>query len=228
MRVLKPVLAAVVAAVVLAVGGTYAYINFLRDDPPEKLALQADDSGPAAAGSEGTVAGTWKATSGSEAGYRVDEVLFGQNATAVGRTSDVTGELTVEGTRVTRASIVVDMATVKSDQARRDGQFKGRIMSVDRFPTARFTLTDPIELGAAPAPGAVLTRQATGKLTLRGTTRSVTVKLDAKRTGDAFQVQGSIPIVFAEWGIPNPSFGPVTTEDRGELEFLVTFRRTAG
>lgn len=32
---------------------------------------------------------------------------------------------------------------------------------------------------------------------------------------------GTFHIVFEEWGIPNPSFGPADTEDNGELEFLL-------
>jgi hypothetical protein len=35
-------------------------------------------------------------------------------------------------------------------------------------------------------------------------------------------VTGSIPVAFADWSIPNPSFaGTVTTEDHGVIEFLV-------
>jgi hypothetical protein len=42
-------------------------------------------------------------------------------------------------------------------------------------------------------------------------------------TGSSIQVVGSIPITFADWNIPNPSFGPVSTEDHGVLEFSLTF-----
>ncbi len=67
--------------------------------------------------------------------------------------------------------------------------------------------------------------QGTGELTLRGTTKTVTVELDATRSGERIHVSGSIPITFADWGIPNPSFGPASTEDHGELEFLLVFAR---
>ena len=36
-------------------------------------------------------------TNGSQAGYRVSEVLFGQNTTAVGRTDRATGDPTIHG-----------------------------------------------------------------------------------------------------------------------------------
>jgi hypothetical protein len=32
-------------------------------------------------------------------------------------------------------------------------------------------------------------------------------------------------VTFADYGIASPSFGPVTTEDSGEIEFLLAFTR---
>jgi hypothetical protein len=32
-------------------------------------------------------------------------------------------------------------------------------------------------------------------------------------------------VTFADYGITNPSFGPVTTKDSGEIEFLLAFAR---
>jgi polyisoprenoid-binding protein YceI len=98
-------------------------------------------------------------------------------------------------------------------------------MSVATYPTSTFKLTQPIDLAELPTDGEQITVPATGELTLRGTTKTVTVDLAARRNGANIEVNGAIPIVFAEWGIPNPSFGPVTTEDHGELELLVVFGR---
>jgi polyisoprenoid-binding protein YceI len=225
--VLKKLLIAAVVLVVLVVGGTAFYINVIREDPPDRLSLESDDgneAAPAPGGDEG-IEGTWTATEGSEAGYRVDEILFGQDATAVGRTSDVSGTLVIEGTEVTTTDIEVDLTTVKSDQERRDGQFQGRIMDTANFPTATFSLTEPIELGDVPVGTEAKTYSATGELTLRGTTKPVTIELSARRNGANIEVQGAVNIVFEEWGIPNPSTGPISTEDDGELEFLVVFAR---
>jgi len=51
------------------------------------------------------------------------------------------------------------------------------------------------------------------------------VTLLAERLGGAIRVAGNVLIVFEEWGIPNPSFGPAQTEDRGLLEFLLVLTR---
>jgi polyisoprenoid-binding protein YceI len=162
---------------------------------------------------------------GSQAGYRVEEVLLGQNVEAVGRTTAVTGELTVSGTEVQSGSFSVDLTQVTSDDDRRDDAFQGRIMETATYPRATFELTEPITLAELPADGETVTTTANGELTLHGTTRAVTVELTVQRDGDTVNVSGSIPVTFADYGIANPSFGPVTTEDNGEVEFLLALTR---
>ena len=118
------------------------------------------------------------------------------------------------------------MATIHSDESQRDAQFDGRIMDVASYPTGTFTLTHPIALGSVPAVGTVKTYSATGNLALHGHTRPVTFTLSAERTSSGIKVQGSIPIKFADWDIPNPSFGSfVTTQNHGVLEFLLNFTK---
>lgn len=265
----KWLIVAVVAAVVVFVGGPFVYINFIQEDAPPALSFDdvASSSASTAAGATTTVAaagatttaaatpdstsatsaaagattttaaaaapsasgdgidGTWKAASSSIVGYRVKEVLFGQSTEAVGRTSTLTGSLTVAGTTVSAAEFTVDMTTVKSDQSRRDSAFKGRIMDVATHPTATFKLTAPIELGKVPADKEEVNAKATGELTLKGKTNSVTFDLVARRNGANVEVNGTIPITFADYGIDNPSVAGITTEDNGKLEFLLVFSK---
>jgi len=221
-----------VLLVVAVVGGTYVYIHYIEGDPPAPLALTSGTTtapnGSGASASTGTtasVAGTWKPSSTSIVGYRVHENLFGQSTDAVGRTNAVTGTLVIDGTTVNTASFTVDLTKVSSDRSQRDGQFQGRIMDTAAYPTATFTLTSPISLGTLPANGTIVTYKATGTLELRGKTKTVTFTLKAKRNGDTIDVNGSIPITFADFGIPNPSFGPASTDDHGQLEFLLVFAK---
>jgi polyisoprenoid-binding protein YceI len=196
---------------------------------PAPLSLH---SGPAAhtsassapPGTAASVAGSWRVATGSVVGYRVNEVLAGQNNIAVGRSSDISGSMTISGTTVAAASFTVQMATIRSDQSQRDAQFDGRIMNTASYPTGILTLTQPVALGTLPTDGVVRTYQAIANLTLHGQTRSVTFTLQAERTSAGIEVSGSIPIVFADYGISNPSLGSfVTTQDHGQLEFLVKF-----
>ena len=98
-------------------------------------------------------------------------------------------------------------------------------MDVAKYPTATFTLTAPIDFGQVPADGGTVTATATGDLTLHGTTNPVTFDVTATYKNGLVGVLGQIPIVFADYGIPNPTFATVTTEDNGLLEFVLIFER---
>lgn len=214
---------AAAALVVLAVGGTFVYFHFISGPAPAPLRIKpADSQAPPASPGAASLAGTWNAGAGSVVGYRVQEVLFGQNHTAVGRTGAITGHITISGTTVTAARFTVRMAAITSDSSERDAQFRGRIMDTSAYPTATLTLTRPIALAPVPAAGAVRAYTASANLTLHGQTRAVTFPLSAERTTAGIEVSGSIPVVFANWDIPNPSFtGFVTTQNHGVLEFLL-------
>ena len=221
-------LAVVIAAPIV---GTFLYFNVIRDDPAERLTLDdAPTTGDATTTSAGGssspgIDGSWALGDGSVVGYRVSEELFGLSAEAVGRSEGVTGALTIDGTTVTDASFEVDMTTFESDESRRDGQFEGRIMEVAQFPTATFSLTEPIELGEEPADGAEIEVEATGDLTLHGVTREVTIPLVARRDGDTFAANGSLTVTFADYDIDDPSGGPASVGSDGELEVLLVFTR---
>jgi polyisoprenoid-binding protein YceI len=117
------------------------------------------------------------------------------------------------------------MATIHTDSAQRDAQFDGRIMDVATYPTGTFKLTKPISLAPVLAVGTIRTYRATGDLTLHGHSVPVTFPLKAERTASGIDVQGSIPVLFSKWDIPNPSFtGFVTTQNHGVMEFLLDFR----
>ncbi len=239
-----------VVILLVTVVAPFVYIHFIEGPAPARLTLNdavvpttatapsstAGSGSTTVAGAGGassttadassdSVAGSWKVTSGSQAGYRVQEVLFGQSATAVGRTSGVTGTMTITGTTVTAAKVTVDMTSVSSDRSGRDHQFQSRIMSTDQFPTATFSLTKPIDLGTLPADGATRTYSATGDLTLRGVTKSVTVSLGAERKSGAIVINGTIHVSFDDYKIPDASGGPASVGRTGDLELLVVFAR---
>jgi polyisoprenoid-binding protein YceI len=228
-RLVTWLVGAAVAVVVLVVGGAFVYIHFISGPAPAPLSLKDLKSSPSAgtaashSGSQ-SVAGTWRIGSGSVVGYRVNEVLAGQNNIAVGRTSDISGTMTIRGSTVTAASFTVAMDTIKSNESERDVQFNGRIMDTATYPTGTLKLTAPISLVPLPAAGVIRDYHATADLTLHGHTRTVTFTLEAEHVDGGIDVSGSIPILFADWDISNPSFPPfVTTQNHGELEFLFKF-----
>jgi len=242
----KKLATAVVAIIVIVIAGSFIYAKFINQPDDELNSGDVKDllnatttiapDAPvttAAASTQTTVAtvaadgveGEWVIAEGSEVGYRVDESINGFDTTANGRTQAITGTFTIGATMVTAGEFTVDMTTFKSDESRRDGQFDGRIMDVANFPTATFVLTAPIDFKQVPTDGSTIPATATGDLTLRGITQSVTFDVEATFLNGRVGVLGKIPVVFADFGIPNPSVATITTEDNGILEFALGFNR---
>lgn len=217
-------LAAVVVAILAVIGGTALYAKIENDRAPEELGLTsptATDSSTGAPASPvdlDSLAGTWTISDGSQAGYRVDEVLNGQDVTVVGRTSDVTGSVTVTGSELTAADVTVSMTSVTTDNSSRDRQFLD-ILSTSEHPTSTFVLTSPVDISAI-ADG-VASVDASGDLTVAGVTRPVNVTLEAQTTADGIEVSGSIPVTFADFDVDAPNLGFVKVEDAGTVEMLL-------
>ncbi len=229
----KVLIAVVVAVLAVTVVAPYVYINFVKVDPADRLSLDdvpsptttAGDGSPTTEGSATGIDGTWTTTEGSKVQYRISEVLFGQDAEATGAADGVTGSVEIAGTVVSAVDVEVDMTTFESPESQRDRQFQNRIMETAGFPTATFTLTEPIDLGSIPADGEEVTVQATGDLTMHGVTREVSFDLIAKLTGSSFAANATIPITFTDYEIDDPSGGPASVGEEGELEVLLVFTR---
>jgi polyisoprenoid-binding protein YceI len=160
-------------------------------------------------------------------GYRVNEQLAGVGAkTAFGRTPDVTGSLTIDGTTATKAEFTADLTTLQSDDSRRDGQLRTQAIQTNQFPTATFVLTEPIDFETLPADDTTVSVEATGDLTLHGVTSQVTIPLDAKVVNGTIVVTGLLDIRFADYGISKPSSAAVlSVEDTGKMEVQLFFTR---
>ncbi|MFD1201894.1 YceI family protein [Leucobacter albus] len=173
------------------------------------------------------VAGEWSISEGSEAGYRVDEVLNGTDVTVTGRTPGVTGSFTVgaDGLSLDAASVVVDVASITTDSGSRDAYFRDQALRTSEFPEATFTLTEPATVAQLPRAGETVEATATGELTLAGQTRPVTVRVELRSDGTTAELAGSIPITFADYGVTAPDLGFVSVEPEGFVEFQLVATR---
>ena len=227
-------LVAIVVAAGVAGGGYGLWTIFLKPAGPAAVSASLLAGPSASAGSTAaspiasgthqlvvnTSLGSFSDFTSSFVGYRVQEELasIGGN-TAVGRTPDVSGTVTIEGMRVTAAEITADLTTLKSDDDRRDTQLRRQALETDRYPTATFSLTKPIELPAAAAKGAAVNVTATGDLTLHGVTKRVQIPLTARLETDRVVLIGSIEITFADYQMEKPnSFKVLSVADHGTLE----------
>ena len=234
----RKIIAAIAVLAIGAVAGPWVYINLIKDDAPEALTLEPstttiapESSTTIAVESTTTIApastidGEWKVVAESIVGYRVKETIVGQKTEGVGRTSEIVGSLTIVDEQVTAAEFTVDMTTLVSDSTRRDRQVNTRILDTVNFPTATFTLKEPITLTPEALAGSDFSVDTTGTLTLRGVTKDIDLTLIARLVDDVIEVNGSIQIVFTDWSIPDPSISSIIVVDRGLLEFLVRFKR---
>jgi polyisoprenoid-binding protein YceI len=245
-RRLKVLLVVGVVLVAVIGGGLWW---FLRDDAPDEVSLddavsQVEDAdtgttattqaGDAASGIEGTwtidtQSGDFDLDSatGTFAGYRVEEELstIGSN-TAVGRTGDVSGSFTIEGTTVTEADFEVDLTGLTSDEGLRDGQAQNAL-ETSQFPTATFTLTEPIELGDDAASGDSVDVTATGDLTIHGVTNRVDLPLQAQLVDDTVVLVGSLDFALSDFDIDVPTT-PIALSISDDATFEVQFLLTRG
>jgi polyisoprenoid-binding protein YceI len=190
-------------------------------DDPATPTTTSDPSDPAGLDGDWTV----DDSQDSFVGYRVTENLARVGTTeAVGRTSDITGSATIDGTSVTAAAFEADLTTLTSDESMRDGQLGRQAIQTDQFPTATFTLTQPLELGSDLAAGAASQVVAHGDLTLHGVTQPVDITLDLQYTNGVIVAVGSLEIQFADFGIEQPtSMRVVSVEDHGMMELQLYF-----
>ena len=228
-----------VTVLVLVIVGFGGWWFFIRDDAPEHANLAdaqqtLDEESGGSADPAAAVDGTWNVDttvgsfadfSSTWAGYRIDEQLASIGAnTAVGRTPDVSGSMTIEGNEVTDVDVDVNLTTLQSGSTQRDGALRSRGLQSDQFPTATFTLTEPVTL--PDQIGDSVTTTATGELTIHGVTQPVTVDVQADVSGSTAAVVGQAPIVLGDYGIDPPTgFSVLSINEEGTFEFQVFFTR---
>jgi polyisoprenoid-binding protein YceI len=172
-----------------------------------------------------TTLGTIDDATASFAGYRVQEQLVGVGGhTAVGRTTGITGSMTLTGAVADNVLITADMTALHSDNDQRDGQLTHQAIETSSFPTAMFKTIGPVNMGSLPADGTAVTVDAMGALSLHGVTRTVTITLQAVRKGGIIAVSGTLPIVFSDYSIQKPnSFSVLSVDDHGTMELHLLF-----
>ncbi|HEX9096606.1 MAG TPA: YceI family protein [Candidatus Dormibacteraeota bacterium] len=231
----RTLMAAIVGGGLLLGAAAMGIIYFVAfaGSSPQKLALSSPTpttSSGIATPSSTLGPGTWSVTAGSQAGYRVHEQLASLPAPsdAVGRTSAVTGTLTLaqtaSGYSVTAASVTVDVSKLTSDRPMRDQRIHSQGLQSARYPTATFQLATPIALPADAASGQTVHVSATGALTIHGVTKTVTIPIDARLNGSKIELVGSITFPFSQFAMTPPSIGGfVTVQDNATMEFQVVF-----
>ncbi len=229
----KALIITVVCVVLLGGVAAYAapaiYRDFIAEPAAKAPMLSADDSAlaPSASGplDPSTLSGQWNVTTGSFAGYRVDEVLNGSNVTVTGRSEQVTGSLTLDGLTLQAAQFEVDVASIRTDSSQRDRYFSDQALRASANPKATFVLTTPVTIATAPKAGEVIEQQVEGDLTIAGVTKPVSFTVQLRSDGASTHIAGQIPITFADYGVEAPNLGFVSVEPTGFVEFELVAKK---
>nr|WP_120492678.1 YceI family protein [Corynebacterium lactis] len=188
--------------------------------------FEAEQLKPATTSAEGN----WKIIGGDNSkntsvGFTFNEVLPGSRRTTSASTHKVSGDLTVSGTTLEKATIVVDMATLNSDIEVRDINVRNKILSVDQYPEAKFVLSKPLDISSIPDDGKRVPIEVPGQLTIRGTTNDVVVPMMAARTDDLVLLSGSLKINRQDYNVESPEFVAAKIADEGELNLRIVAQK---
>lgn len=221
------IVSAAAGAAVAAIA-TFAavYLLLFRGSAAAPLTLSPSAATPGPSLATDQVPGTWKVGSGSVAGYRVRETLLFAAAPddAVGRTSSISGTMTVSGTpsslMVTAARFTVDVSTLTSDQSMRDDHVRSQWLDSNTYPKATFVLSSPLSLPSTALSGTPFTVSTGGQMTIHGVTRAVTIPISARLSGSTIELAGSTSFPFEQFGMSVPNVaGFVSVQDHATMEF---------
>lgn len=166
-------------------------------------------------------------SSGTFVGFRVDEEVANVGATtAVIRTPEVDGTVTLDDTTLVDAAFEADFTALVSDESRREDAVQ-RALDTGTHPTAAFVLTEPVELGALPTADQPAETTATGELTVNGVTKTVDVPLQiAVTVDDIAVVTGSFDVALADYDVKPPTAPIVlSVADSGTVELQLFLTR---
>jgi polyisoprenoid-binding protein YceI len=126
---------------------------------------------------------------------------------------------------ITNGTITVDTVSLQSDSDRRDRIVQGQLLQTDQFPTITFVLDSPMSLPTPPARGSTIAVDLTGKLTVKGVTKPVTIAAKAVWDGTTVDLVGSAPVAVRDYGIEPPDSGFVKVDPNGSFEFQLRFAK---
>ena len=167
---------------------------------------------------------SFEEASGSFVGFRVKEELVKiGDITAVGRTEQVEGELSIQNGQLVSVSISADLSAIVTNDSRRDNAARNA-MNVRENPIASFVLDQPVDLPETD--GSQIALQAEGQLTVNGISKAVIFELEAEAVARSIVVVGQTEVIFADYDIAVPSASiVVSAEDHGVVEFQLLFVR---
>jgi polyisoprenoid-binding protein YceI len=143
----------------------------------------------------------------SSAWYSVHEVFLDKkvNATAVGKTSAIEGQLVFQKGAIQPSKVTVDVRSLKSDQDRRDNIIKTRALESSKYPTAEFSVTGVDGNTEALAEGKTVPLKLKGNLLVHGVAKPVVWDGTATMQNGAIHLTANVAFVFKDFGMEPPN-----------------------
>jgi polyisoprenoid-binding protein YceI len=236
----RPVLIGATVVALLAIGvAVVAGVWLLRSDDPNLLteapAIPTTAPGgadiaattPPASNLPDGVRRFVVASGESSAKYVVEETLRGLPATAVGTTTDVTGELylTRDGLYKDQPSkFRVDLRTLKTDESMRDNFVRQNTLRTSQFPFAEFTVESVTGFPASYTEGSEISLTLTGTMTIRGQSKPLTFTVKARQAGNTLTATADTQFNMTEFGIQPPEVVLAKAKDGVVLQVVLIAR----
>lgn len=148
-------------------------------------------------------------TQGNKARYRIRERLVGKELDndAIGETQKVSGSIALDRSGKiipTESGFTVDLASLKSDQDRRDNFVRRRLLVTDTFPATQFQVTEVKGLPSKLPTSGTQEFQLIGNLTVKGVTRPTTWNVKATVAGNKLTGSAITRFTFADFQLTQP------------------------
>jgi polyisoprenoid-binding protein YceI len=154
--------------------------------------------------------------SGSQATFTIHEVLFGQSNTVIGKTSQVAGQILVNGQDPSQSQlgqIKVDLSALATDNDLRNRTLQNRILETTD-PSNQYAIFVATSLKGLPssiAAGQPVSFSIVGNLTMHGVTRPVTFAAQVtEQSATKLTGQAQSTVRYADFGIAIPDVPSVT------------------
>jgi polyisoprenoid-binding protein YceI len=152
--------------------------------------------------------------------------IIGIENTAIGRTSQVSGEVDLAGDlSISRMQVTADLRTLSSDSSLRDDRIRNEFLESNRYPKAIFAAVGVPTVTAAYAPGRQAAFAVPGRLTVRGITNAFTLNVKGSLSGSTLFGTGSGMLQMKDYGFDPPAIAGAIQVKEGLL-IGVTFSAT--
>lgn len=167
----------------------------------------------------GLAAGSWTTAAGSSIRVEGTSTLHAWHAesTSIQGTLEVEQAFFENGSTVPSLRIEIPTRSLLSDKDKMN-KLMWEALKADQHPKITWQLTHA-DSPVATANG--YTIRTTGRLTIAGVTRDVTMPVQVTRNGNSLVVTGNLPVVMTEYGMrpPTAMMGTIRTGDRVEVTF---------